>query len=129
MNSLTKSEGLLRVDVNIGSLPIGIADAGAEYFVVQKAIKQLESREKILKEHLMNKLDPENRKEKLDICMEGVRLLRIPRKDVRWKEAAEQIVEELVPKTRYDDAQIIINGASKDGFTNKVSASDDTNEV
>jgi hypothetical protein len=115
--------------VNIGSLPIGIADAGAEYFVVQKAIKQLESREKILKEHLMNKLDPENRKEKLDICMEGVRLLRIPRKDVRWKEAAEQIVEELVPKTRYDDAQIIINGASKDGFTNKVSASDDTNEV
>ena len=123
MNDIAVVEGQLQIRVNISSLPVTIHEAANEYFTIQQAIKKLESRKDMLFKHTNNMFPTSN--EPGETVLDGIRQLRFKVPTTKWKEACSSIIEELVPKTRHDDADIIVNGATSSRLQCKLSPEND----
>lgn len=108
------------IRLNVGGLPQSLGETGTQLFIIDRMLSKLEARRKVLKQHGVNQITEGKENVIGEIKRDGVRYLGYERNDVSWSKACNAIIEELVPRTKYEDAQIIINGFTKSTVITKL---------
>lgn len=108
------------LQVNMGGLPLTLMETGSQYFIIDEVIKKLEARKDVLKKHGINQICEGAPNVVGEIKRDGVRYVGFERDNVSWSKACERIIEELVPKTRREDAEVIVMGFTKSSVVQKL---------
>lgn len=115
--------GILDLRVDFTGLPTTLQAARDDYFTLSDAMRKLEKRQELLKQHIINKLGKASNKEQNvaeEFKSEGIRYLSYFQQNTKWREAAQAIITELVPKTKHGDAEVIINGFTSSSIREKL---------